>query len=234
MAEGIDLDLAPGDRMAVVGPSGAGKSTLLLTLAGLLEPRSGELSLDGAALWPARRADAASRVSLTAEDAHVFGTTVLENLRVADGALSAERARALLREAGLGDWLAGLPEGLDTMLSPNATTLSGGERRRLLLARALAAPAPLMLLDEPGEHLDTATADRLVADLLRAGEGAGGDVRGVLLVTHRLTALEGADEVLVLSAPGPGRPATIARRGTHARLIARDESYRWSLEQERN
>ena len=230
VAEGIDLDLAPGDRMAVVGPSGAGKSTLLLTLAGLLEPRSGELSLDGAALWPARRADAASRVSLTAEDAHVFGTTVLENLRVADGALSAERARALLREAGLGDWLAGLPEGLDTMISPNATTLSGGERRRLLLARALAAPAPLMLLDEPGEHLDAATADRLVADLLGAGEG----VRGVLLVTHRLSALEGADEVLVLGAPGPGRPATVARRGTHARLTARDESYRWSLEQERD
>ena len=230
VAEGIDLDLVPGDRMAVVGPSGAGKSTLLLTLAGLLEPRSGELSLDGAALWPARRADAASRVSLTAEDAHVFGTTVLENLRVADGALSAERARALLREAGLGDWLAGLPEGLDTMLSPNATTLSGGERRRLLLARALAAPAPLMLLDEPGEHLDAAAADRLVADLLGAGEG----VRGVLLVTHRLSALEGADEVLVLGAPGPGRPATVARRGTHARLTARDESYRWSLEQERD
>ena len=230
VAEGIDLDLAPGDHLAVVGPSGIGKTTLLLTLAGLLEPRDGELSLDGAALWPARRADAASRISLTAEDAHVFGTTVLENLRVADGSLTAERARALLREAGLGDWLAGLPEGLDTMISPNATTLSGGERRRLLLARALAAPAPLMLLDEPGEHLDAAAADRLVADLLGAGEG----VRGVLLVTHRLSALEGADEVLVLGAPGPGRPATVARRGTHARLTARDESYRWSLEQERD
>ena len=232
VAEGIDLDLAPGSRLAVVGPSGIGKTTLLLTLAGLLEPRGGELDLDGAALWPARRADAASRVSLTAEDAHVFGTTVLENLRVADGSLSAERARALLREAGLGTWLAGLPRGLDTMLSPNATTLSGGERRRLLLARALAAPAPLMLLDEPGEHLDAAMADRLVADLLNAGEGAEGDVRGVLLVTHRLSALENADEVLVLGAAGPGRPATIARRGTHARLTAHDKSYRWSLEQE--
>ena len=238
VAEGIDLDLAPGDRLAVTGPSGVGKTTLLATLAGLLEPKGGELTLDGTAPWAAQRSDVARRITLTAEDAHVFATTVLENLRVANGTLSSQDARALLRRAGLGDWLTGLPQGLDTLLSSDATTLSGGERRRLLLARALAAPAPLMLLDEPGEHLEATTADRLVADLLQAGNGAEDaeeaeeTARGVLLVTHRLSALESADEVLVLGIPEPGEPATIVRRGTHTRLSAQDASYRWSLEHE--
>ena len=238
VAKGIDLDLAPGDRLAITGPSGVGKTTLLATLAGLLEPKGGELTLDGTAPWAAQRSDVARRITLTAEDAHVFATTVLENLRVANGTLSSQDARALLRRAGLGDWLTGLPQGLDTLLSSDATTLSGGERRRLLLARALAAPAPLMVLDEPGEHLEAATADRLVADLLQAGNGAEEAEEaeetacGVLLVTHRLSALGGADEVLVLEAPESGGPATIARRGAHIRLAARNESYRWSLEQE--
>lgn len=89
-----------------------------------------------------------------------------------------------------------------------------------------------MVLDEPGEHLEPATADRLVADLLHAGDESEGRARGVLLVTHRLSALGGADEVLVLEAPESGGPATIARRGAHIRLAARNESYRWSLEQE--
>ena len=227
VAEGIDLDLGPGDRLAVVGPSGIGKTTLLLTLAGMLRPRAGELTLDGAAPWGAARGEVAERVSLTAEDAHVFSTSVLENLRVARGSVSRPEAAALLERAGLGPWLDALPEGLDTEIGPDATTLSGGERRRLLLARALAAPAPLMLLDEPGEHLDAPTADRLVADLLDADAS-----RGVLLVTHRLSALAGADRVLVMGRPAPDRPAGVLRRGTHAALADHDDAYRWALSQE--
>lgn len=227
VAEGIDLDLGPGDRLAVVGPSGIGKTTLLLTLAGMLRPRAGELTLDGAAPWGAARGEVAGRVSLTAEDAHVFSTSVLENLRVARGSVSRPEAAVLLERAGLGPWLTALPEGLDTEIGPDATTLSGGERRRLLLARALAAPAPLMLLDEPGEHLDAAAADRLVADLLDADAS-----RGVLLVTHRLSALAGADQVLVMGRPAPDRPAGVLRRGTHAALADHDDAYRWALSQE--
>ena len=227
VAEGIDLDLGPGDRLAVVGPSGIGKTTLLLTLAGMLRPRAGGLTLDGAAPWGAARGEVAERVSLTAEDAHVFSTSVLENLRVARGSVSRPEAAALLERAGLGPWLTALPEGLDTEIGPDATTLSGGERRRLLLARALAAPAPLMLLDEPGEHLDAPTADRLVADLLDADAS-----RGVLLVTHRLSALAGADRVLVMGRPAPDRPAGVLRRGTHAALADHDDAYRWALSQE--
>ena len=232
VAEGIDLDLRVGRRVAIVGPSGIGKSTLLATLAGLLEPRGGTLTLDGVPPWQAARSEVAARECLTAEDAHVFHTSVLENLRVARGDVTPTEAGELLRRAGLGRWLEALPEGVETIIGTDATTLSGGERRRLLLARALAAPAPLMLLDEPGEHLDAVTADRLVTDLLTAGDQG----RGTLLVTHRLSALEHADEVLVMGhrpqAAGEQAPATILHRGSHRELQDVSETYRWSLSQE--
>jgi ATP-binding cassette subfamily C protein CydC len=130
------------------------------------------------------------------------------------------------------------------MLGPDAATVSGGERRRLLLARALASRARLLLLDEPGEHLDPATADRLLTDLLRVGaDGApralpdaqpalGTDApRGVVLVTHRLSPLAAAEEVIVLGRAGHG-PATVLARGTHERLRTEVAAYRWALEQE--
>lgn len=227
VVENIDLSLEPGRKVAMIGPSGIGKTTLLLTLAGMLEPREGAVELNGLAPWDHPRSEVAALLSLTQEDAHIFDTSVLENLRVARGDLTPEEATQLLERAGLGAWLATLPEGLDTIVGSDAALLSGGERRRLLLARALAAPAPLMLLDEPAEHLDPATADQLISDLLNADSE-----RGVLLVTHRLSALESADEVLILARGEDGGPARVRRRGTHAELLAEDTEYRWALAQE--
>ncbi|MFD1504696.1 thiol reductant ABC exporter subunit CydC [Georgenia yuyongxinii] len=245
VAEGIDLDARPGRAVAVVGPSGIGKTTLLLALAGLLPPRAGAADLDAAPLWRTDRRAVSEQVVLTAEDAHIFETTVLENLRVARGDVTEAEASALLGRAGLGAWLAGLSDGLGTMLGTDATTISGGERRRLLLARALASPAPLLLLDEPGEHLDPVTADRLVTDLLRSGRdtaapdsavaGATGATRGVVLVTHRLAALDAADEVILLGRPDGGMSAgaaTVLARGSHRELLATVPAYRWAAEQE--
>ncbi|QDB79822.1 thiol reductant ABC exporter subunit CydC [Georgenia wutianyii] len=226
VASGLDLDLRPGRSIAVVGPSGIGKTTLLLTLAGLIPPLGGRVLLGDTPVGDLDRATVSDAVVLTAEDAHVFATTVLENLRVARGDVDEEEARELLHRAGLDGWLAGLPDGVGTMLDPEATSISGGERRRLLLARALASHAPLLLLDEPGEHLDPATADRLVGDLLSARDSG----RGVLLVTHRLTPLAAADEVVVLG-PG-GERATVIARGSHAHLLETVPSYRWAVEQE--
>lgn len=225
----LDLDVRPGRSVAVVGPSGTGKTTLLLTLAGLLPSRGGSLTLGDVPLDAVPRRDVTSRVVLTTEDAHLFETTVLENLRVARGDVTESEAEAALARAGLAGWLAGLPDGLATPLGADGRNVSGGERRRLLLARALLSRAPLLLVDEPAEHLDTATADRLVRDLLTQGteplpaapgSPAAPPARGVVVVTHRLSALDAADEVLVL------RDGRVAARGTHAALLARDAGYR--------
>ena len=150
------------------------------------------------------------------EDAHVFGTTVLENLRVARGDVTVAQATEALARVALGDWLAGLPDGLETVLGPDARTVSGGERRRLLVARALLSSAPLLLVDEPAEHLDPDLADAVVGDLLR-------DPRGVVVVTHRVTPLAAADEVIWLA---DGR---VVARGTHALLAETLPDYREAL-----
>ncbi|QOR44898.1 thiol reductant ABC exporter subunit CydC [Trueperella pecoris] len=223
----IDLDLRRGKTLAIVGPSGIGKSTLLYTLAGMLEPKGGQVSLNGRDAWRIERQEISADLSLTAEDAHVFETTVLENLRVARASVTPEEAADLLRQAGLADWLAQLPDGVETMLGSDATSISGGERRRLLLARALAGASTYMLLDEPGEHLDPRTADELIRDLLSVG----GAERGVILVTHRLTPLDAVDEVIMLGTDETGQVGVVAR-GTHAELAQRMPSYEWSLAQE--
>lgn len=224
IATGITLRLAPGTRTAVVGPSGVGKSTLLYTLAGMLPPHGGEAELNGAPIWAANRTESTKLVSLTTEDAHIFATTIYENLRVGSPHLGREEAVTLLNKMGLAEWLSALPQGIDTQLGAAGTTVSGGERRRILLARALADPAPLLLLDEPGEHLDAATAEQIMTEILDGG-------RGVVLVTHRLSELEKADEVIVLGHDQSG-VATITDRGTHHELVSRSAEYRWALEQE--
>ena len=223
---GVDLDLEPGRTVAVVGASGIGKTTLLLTLAGLLPPRAGSVTVGGTPLLALDDADRAAHVVVTTEDAHVFGTTVLENLRVARGDVTPAEAEEALRRVGLGAWRAALPDGLGTMLGPDARTVSGGERRRLLLARALLAPAALLLVDEPAEHLDPATADALVHDLLAHPTGSDGSPRGIVVVTHRLAPLGAADEVLWLA---DGR---VAARGKHAELVERSAGYREALNRE--
>lgn len=227
LAEGIDLELEPGRSLALVGPSGIGKTTLALTLAGLIPAKAGTVTIGGTDVWAAERTDLSRFLTVTAEDAHVFASTVLENLRVANGALGEDEAEALLRRAGLEQWIDALPAGLHTPIGSQGATVSGGERRRLLIARALASPAPLLILDEAGEHLDASTADALIADVLSDAE------RGILLISHRLSALENADEIIVLGpGPGPDGPTRILDRGAHAELAERSAPYRWALAQE--
>ena len=227
LATGISLTLRPGSSLAIVGASGIGKTTLLATLTGIIPPKSGQALINGVPAWGADRDQVASHITMTAEDAHIFATTIFENLRVARASLTRDEATALLARAGLDEWIATLPEGIDTAIGSGGTTVSGGERRRLLMARALAAPAPIMAIDEASEHLDAATADRLMDTLL-----ASSPTRATLVVTHRLSALDQADHVLVLAAPEPGACARVAARGTHADVLTALPAYRWALDQE--
>ncbi|MFI8977538.1 thiol reductant ABC exporter subunit CydC [Nocardia asteroides] len=175
-----------GRRIAVVGPSGAGKTTLLMEWAGLFgTPNEG--------------------VTFFAEDAHLFGTSILENLRVARGDLTVEAAEAALRAVGLGPWLESLPDGVHTGLTAGAAAVSGGQRRRILLARALVAPATTLLLDEPTEHLAAAEGERLLLDLLDADSGLVDPDRTVVVVTHQLPARHRADTVVTVDGSGACR-----------------------------
>lgn len=141
-------------------------------------------------------------MALTAEDAHVFTTSVLENLRAARGDVTEEEAWDALRRAGLSEWVSSLPAGLDEPIGPE--TVSGGERRRLLIARALISRAPLLLLDEPAEHLSAEVAHQLMTDLL----GLVSEGLTVVVVTHHTSALEHADDVLTLSTGAAGAHVT--------------------------
>lgn len=206
---GVDLTLERGRRIAVVGPSGSGKTTLAQTLLRFLDARAGSYTLAGVDAYALDGDDVRRLVGLCAQDAHLFDSSVRENLLLAKKDADDGELRSALGRARLLDWVDGLPEGLDTLVGEHGARLSGGQRQRLALARALLADFPVLVLDEPAEHLDLPTADALTADLLAATEG-----RTTLLITHRLAGLDAVDEVVVLDR---GR---VAQRGTYRELAA--------------
>jgi thiol reductant ABC exporter CydC subunit len=214
---GVDLDLPPGRRVLLVGPSGSGKTTLAHVLLRFLDPAAGRVLLDGTDTRLLPGDDVRRVVGLLAQDAHVFDSTLRQNLLLARPDASVADLRVALRRARLLDWVDRLPEGLDTWVGNHGDRLSGGERQRLALARVLLADFPVLVLDEPTEHLDAATADALVADLVGPHAVTAG--RTLLAVTHRLRGFEGFDEVLVLD---HGR---VVERGTHDELVRRDGWY---------
>jgi thiol reductant ABC exporter CydC subunit len=221
--DGVDLDLSPGRRVAVVGPSGAGKSTLAAVLLRFLPYKGGSVTLDGVELAELD-GDATRRVvGLVAQDAHVFDSTLEENLRLAKREATESELEDALGVARLLDWIRELPAGLQTEVGERGARMSGGQRQRLAIARALLADFGVLILDEPGEHLDTQTADAIVADLLRITEG-----RTTLLITHRLTGLQDVDEVLVLD---HGR---VVERGTHSELVGFGRRYAALWQRERS
>lgn len=182
------IDLTPGARLAVTGPSGSGKTTLLMTLAGLLPPVQGQVTLDEIDLQRIREGELRRAVSFFAEDAHIFATTVRDNLLVARGDCDDDELIAALEVVGLGGWLSGLPDGLSTVLTAGAQAVSAGQRRRLLLARAVLSPASILLLDEPTEHLDAADAERILRELLGGDTELMPATRTVVVATHHLPA----------------------------------------------
>ena len=178
-----NLEVRAGDRVLVTGPSGSGKSTLAAVLLRFLEPSAGSVQLvgaDGPVELPRLAGEDVRRViGLCAQDPHLFDTTLLENLRLARPAGETEIAAALAR-AQLLPWVESLPNGLDTLVGQTGQRLSGGQRQRLSLARALLADFPIVIFDEPTEHLDDETAIALVAAIVSAAAG-----RTLVVMTHR-------------------------------------------------
>jgi thiol reductant ABC exporter CydC subunit len=189
----MSFTVPAGTRAAIVGPSGAGKTTLAMVLLRFLDYSSGVVTLGGADVKSLSTDSVRSVVGLCEQDAHVFDSTIEANVRLARPSASLAELRSALDRARLLSWADSLPEGLATPVGEHGARLSGGQRQRLALARVLLADFPVVILDEPAEHLDAETADELTRDLLSAVAG-----RTVLLITHRPVPPGSVDQILRL------------------------------------
>ena len=190
---GVSFEVPAGSRVAIVGPSGSGKTTLAMVLLRFLGHCGGALTLGGTDVGTLAGDDVRSVIGLCEQDAHVFDSTLGANLRLAKPSASEDELRSALARARLLTWVDSLPWGLATPVGEHGAKLSGGQRQRLALARVLLAGFPIVILDEPAEHLDEATAGELTSDLLAAVAG-----RTVLLITHRPVAPDSVDQILCL------------------------------------
>ncbi len=188
---GVELCLAPGERVALVGPSGIGKSTLAELLVRFRDPERGSVCLDGTDLRQLTQAELREAVVLCAQDSHLFNTTIRENLLLANHAASEARLTRVLAAVELEQFISAQPQGLDTLVGQGGELISGGQRTRIALARALLSEACFLIFDEPTAHLEPELAERVMANLLNVC-----DDRGVLVITHDTAALEGFDRVL--------------------------------------
>ena len=186
-----------------------------------VEPSSGDYYLGGVNARDISGDEIRRMVGLCAQDAHIFDSTIRENLRLARPDCDDNDLRDALRRVRLLDWVERLPDGLDTQVGEGGQRLSEGERRRISVARVLLADFPAIVFDEPTANLDQPIADALVRDLLAATAD-----RATVLITHRLSALELVDEIIVL------KNGSVAERGTHDQLVLAGGLYTDSLRSE--
>lgn len=206
--EDVSLTLPPGRRIGVVGQSGSGKSSLVSLALRFRAPGAGDVTFAGTSV-SAYDADALrARLAVLAQGDHLFSATIRENLRIAAPDASEDELRTACAKAGILAFVEAQPEGLDTFVGAHGTKVSGGEARRLGLARALLKDAPILILDEPTEGLDTQTEREVMAAVLDATEG-----RALLLVSHRRARLDAMDEIIVMA---DGR---ITARGAPADIL---------------
>ena len=212
--DGVTLSVRPGETLALVGPSGAGKTTIAHLFMRFWDPAQGTVRLDGADLRDWTLDDLRARIALVAQDTYLFNDTLRANILIARPEASEAALAEAVRRAALEDFVAALPEGLETRVGERGTQLSGGQRQRVAVARAVLKNAPILILDEATSHLDAvneALLRRALTELMAE--------RTTVVIAHRLSTVRDADTIVVLA---DGR---IVESGTHEALLRRAGLY---------
>jgi len=213
--DGLDLEISAGARIGIVGPSGGGKTTLIGLIMGLFPPTTGELRLDGVPYRDHGLAELRSHMAFVAQEPYLHDQSLRENIRFGLSAATEDEIEAAAARAGVTEFSAALPDGLDTPCGERGVRLSGGQRQRVALARAFLRDPGILILDEPTSALDAAAEDHIRRTMQELMAG-----RTTIVISHRFSLVRDLDRILVL------RGGTIAEQGSHAELIAQQGIYR--------
>ena len=220
--DNVSFSASPGTITAIIGPTGSGKSTLLNLLLRLYDPASGSITVDGVDLRDYKVFSLRSKISIALQENVLFAMSVRDNVRYPETSVPDDQVLDAVRIAAMDDYVDGLPNGLDTILSDRGGKISSGQKQRLTLARAVVRDTPILILDEPTAALDAVTEHKVMENLAEWGKE-----RAIFLVTHRISTIRQADNIVFLE------DGIIKESGSHDELMAREEGfYRSFVEKE--
>jgi ATP-binding cassette, subfamily B, bacterial len=212
--DGVTLQVAPGETVALVGPSGAGKTTVLQLILRFYDPQEGRVTIDGQDLKSLSRSDFRKSIALVPQDPVIFAASARENIRFGRPEASDAEIEAAAKAAAAHDFLSALPQGYDTFVGERGVMLSGGQKQRIAIARAILRDAPVLLLDEATSALDAESEGAVQAAVDELAK-----TRTTIVVAHRLATVKKADRIVVFDAGG------IVATGTHDALVAEGGLY---------